>query len=93
MDFELEKTQKTYVFHEDAGHGWLAVKRAELVTLGLLEKISGCSYEKGNTVYLEEDCDASLFIEAMRNKGFELTIRRSYREHSHIRNYPYFQPF
>ena len=29
-----------YYFHVDAGHGWLAVKRAELERLNLLDKIS-----------------------------------------------------
>jgi hypothetical protein len=51
-------------FFSDGGHGWLAVKRSLLVELGIDKKVSHCSYQKGETVYLEEDCDAALFYDA-----------------------------
>ena len=57
---------KTYVWAMDSGHAWLAVKAGELVSLGIQDKISSYSYVKGSTVYLEEDCDAGLFINAYR---------------------------
>ena len=44
----------------DPGHSWLAVKRKLLSELGILDKVSSFSYQKGNTVYLEEDCDVNL---------------------------------
>lgn len=66
---------KTYVFHEDAGHGWLEVTRKELIDLGILNKVSSCSYQHGLLVYLEEDCDAALFINALKAKGIEFTFR------------------
>jgi len=66
---------KKYVFHTDAGHGWLAVKRKELDELGILDKVSPYSYQKGGTVYLEEDCDASLFMDAKEAKGEKVEIR------------------
>lgn len=53
-----------YIFHEDPGHGWLAVERAELKALAIENKITSYSYESGTTVYLEEDCDLSTFIDA-----------------------------
>ncbi len=53
-----------YIFHSDAGHGWLAVKRTELDRLGLVGLISDYSYEHDDMVYLEEDVDAGLFIKA-----------------------------
>jgi len=59
---------KKYKFYADGGHGWLAVKRQELIDLGILEKISEYSYQKGKTVYLEEDCDATLFVDTYKNK-------------------------
>lgn len=31
---------REYTFHEDAGHGWLEVPAAELVSLGIHEQIS-----------------------------------------------------
>lgn len=78
---------KKYRFYTDAGHGWLAVKRNELKELGLLSKISSYSYEKGNTVYLEEDCDASLFIAAKKAKGEEVAFVESHVSRSPIRSY------
>lgn len=52
----------TLKFYSDPGHGWLAVKRQRLIDLGILDKISSYSYQRGATVYLEEDCDASLYL-------------------------------
>jgi len=85
--------EKTFIFHEDAGHGWLAVKRQDLIDLGILDKVSSCSYEKGDTVYLEEDDDAPIFIRAIKAKGLGF----KYRDHIHpnfspIRRYARFQP-
>lgn len=65
---------KMFYFYTDAGHGWLAVKREFLDSLGILDKISSYSYQKGQTVYLEEDCDASLFINVMKEKGWQRGI-------------------
>jgi hypothetical protein len=61
---------KTYTWNADSGHAWLAVKSVEIKALGLLDKISSYSYisKSGKTIYLEEDCDATLFI----NKKVEL---------------------
>lgn len=83
-------TTKQYVFHSDPGHAWLAVKRAELVRLDILHKISSCSFQRGGTVYLEEDCDAAVFIEAKETAGEKLSYRESYRENTPIRNYDRF---
>lgn len=59
---------KTYIWAVDAGHEWLAVKKQELVDLGIAQKISAYSYEKGATAYLEGDCDAALFFDAYKAK-------------------------
>jgi hypothetical protein len=59
---------KTYKFYADPGHGWLAVKIEELMQLGIVTQISSYSYMRGGTAYLEEDCDASLFFCAYRDK-------------------------
>lgn len=65
----------TYTFHTDPGHGWLEVGRDELELLRIDDQISGYSYQAGTKVYLEEDCDAGLFINALENMGvkFEYT--------------------
>lgn len=59
---------KTYKFYADPGHGWLAVKITELMQLGIVTQISSYSYMRGSTAYLEEDCDASLFFNAYKDK-------------------------
>jgi hypothetical protein len=61
----------TYTFHTDPGHGWLEVPMTDIDRLGLASKISRYSYRKGETAYLEEDCDASLFVEAIKASGSE----------------------
>jgi len=81
---------KTYIFHSDPGHGWLAVKRQELIDLGILNQISSCSYQRGKTVYLEEDCDYSIFMRAKETNGEDVKIRESYRDNTSVRNYNHF---
>lgn len=55
-----------YTFHNDPGHGWLEVPRAEARSAGILGRITHYSYQSrdGATLYLEEDCDAALFVDA-----------------------------
>ena len=94
------------IVHSDGGHSWLAVKRQLLVNLNLMNKISSFSYQKGNTIYLEEDCDASIFIDAyLSQKGIvtsenyrelfdkSFQIRTSYKDYSPIRRYDQFNKF
>ena len=82
---------KTYIFHADSGHAWLAVKRAELIRLNILEKITNYSYQRGATVYLEEDCDAGIFIKAKKAYGEMVNIEEKYSDkRSNIRHYDFF---
>jgi hypothetical protein len=63
-------------FHSDSGHGWLAVKLDLIRELGLASQISVYSYMKGKTAYLEEDSDATKFVNAFKAKfGIEPKIR------------------
>lgn len=59
-------------FYSDPSHGWLEVKRADLIKLGIEDDISGFSYQKGSKVYLEEDCDMSRFIDAATAAGWTI---------------------
>jgi len=59
-------SKATFIYHQDPGHGWLQVPRQLLVKLGIEDKITVFSYLNGTTVYLEEDCDMSIFIEAFK---------------------------
>lgn len=82
---------KFYDFYADPGHGWLKVKRSELVALNILNEISGYSYQNGDCVFLEEDCDVSIFIRAMKNQEVTVKIREHYtNRESKIRNYESF---
>ena len=56
-------------FYSDPGHGWGAVKRQVIEELGISEKISAFSYQKGHTVYLEEDCDLPTLVTALACRG------------------------
>lgn len=60
---------KHYDYFTDPGHGWLKVKKSELVALGIADKISSYSYERGEWAYLEEDCDMGAFFNAKGWKG------------------------
>lgn len=81
--------KKTYRFYSDPSHGWLRVSLKDIIKLGIQDKISGCSYEHGSYVYLEEDCDANLFLDAI---GKDWKEKIKIEEHwtnrrSKIRNY------
>lgn len=88
-------------WHVDSGHGWLEVNRKSLEKLGVDKKISPYSYQKGTKVYLEEDCDASIYFEAYfkDSKWYEIEKfrislrdipRKLYKLDAPIRNYaPY----
>ena len=61
----------SFIKHSDPGHGWLEVTPSDLSEVGLkLADISGYSYKnrRGTRLFLEEDCDASLFFKAYKDK-------------------------
>lgn len=60
--------KNVYNFFQDPGHGWLAVPLVDIKELGIEHIITGYSYQKGGTAYLEEDCDASVFFKAYEDK-------------------------
>jgi hypothetical protein len=63
-----------YKFFSDPGHGWLEVPVAEVRRLGIADKVSAYSYRKGDNAYLEEDCDAGLWLDAKKAAGEEYKI-------------------
>lgn len=78
----------TVKYYTDPSHGWIAVKRSLLEELNLLDKISSYSYTKGKTVYLEEDCDANLFLETAKQSSICVTVKSKHTNNSHpIRSY------
>lgn len=83
-----------YDVYEDPGHGWLKTTHEELKKFGLQSKISGYSYMRGDDVFLEEDCDLSLFIETLEAQGYAVQLRRhvARMRQSKIRNYQPYAP-
>ena len=79
-------------FIEDPGHGWLEVDRADLNRFGLGASTSGCSYQNRDKVYLEEDCDAGPFVDAVKAAGNTVEIVTVYQENTPIRNYAGYTP-
>ena len=82
---------KTITAISDPGHGWAKVKRSELVKLGIIGEISYYSYQRGEYVYLEEDCDLSKYIAAL---GYRPNFRQSVcrTRQSRVRGYERFCP-
>lgn len=85
---------KTYTYHQDPGHGWIAVPVAELADLGILGKISHYSYLQGGIAYLEEDCDAAIWHIARTTKddGVKPELIERHVDNTPIRNYPSYTP-
>lgn len=80
-------------FYSDPGHGWLAVPLELLDTLGLVDRVSRYSYLRGRYAHLEEDCDYSLFAQAMRERNVPFTIREHHTNNrSRIRGYASYHP-
>lgn len=89
-----EQEEKTYTLYEDSGHAWLEVQRRELTDMEIMNEITGYSYESGDSVFLEEDLDATTFIrkyESIYNKKPNIKISYVGRE-SAIRSYKGFCP-
>jgi hypothetical protein len=80
-----------FTFHTDSGHGWLQVPRRLLVELGILGEITDFSYQDGDSVFLEEDCDAGTFMDAYRRVyGRRPFCEDRYAEPSPVRRLPAF---
>lgn len=60
----------------DPGHGWAQVPVKIIEQLGIAREISGCSYEDDRFVYLEEDCDLGIFVDAAEKHGMTLQFIR-----------------
>lgn len=85
----IPKTQLiTLKFYADPGHGWVAVKRKMLDELGIADKITSYSYQKGKTAYLEEDLDLSTLLTALNKRGIGVRFTEKHtNRYSPIRNY------
>jgi hypothetical protein len=84
---------ETFRYITDPGHGWVEVPFSLIKKLGIAEKVSTYSYVCGTYVYLEEDCDAAVFVDAYKQEfGHEPTMAWEYEEHTRIRKYAHYIP-
>ena len=58
------------VVFADPGHAWARVPKKQLTKLGISDKISAYSYQRGNYAYLEEDCDLGVYINVLKSKNY-----------------------
>lgn len=78
-------------FYSDPGHGWAAVKRKLIDELGIADRISRFSFQRGDTVYLEEDCDMPALVTQLALKGIVVDWQhRQSDRRSPIRSYQSF---
>jgi hypothetical protein len=74
----MKKKIKT-TFIDTAGHGYLSVSKKDFLRAGgdpkKITTFSGHTYTR---LYLEEDCDASYFVETAKANGFEVELKDSY---------------
>lgn len=80
----------TFTFHTDPGHGWLEVPVPVLMQVGLAPSdFSSFSYQQGHMLYLEEDCDASVFIAAYEQHIGPISVKEKFSSYdSWIRRLP-----
>jgi len=91
--------ESRFKIFEDGGHAWLEVDYSAIKELGIKDKISRCSYAKGDKIYLEEDMDMSTFIDAVEKhypfiwkNNFKYSLEVIYHDDSPIRNYRRYKP-
>jgi hypothetical protein len=78
----------------DPGHAWARFPKARLVKLGIADKISSYSYQRGANAFLEEDCDLGLLIGALKQRDYEVKFIEAHtNRQSKIRGYSsYYYP-
>lgn len=75
--------------YADPQHSWAKVPNTLLYRLGIADKITPYSYVWGNSSYLEEDCDVSTLVKALKEAKIEFKFTTHYaRNESRIRSYP-----
>lgn len=88
----MPKLKKHYTFFSDPGHGWLKVPKGDLKFVGVDVRISHYSYMTGGFAFLEEDCDANRFLDALKALGVEFELNYvNDDDYSPIREYSPYQ--
>lgn len=69
---------RTFTMIDTGGHAYLSVPKQLIIDLGLTDKISGYSGLSATRVYLEEDCDAPMFLHVLDKEGVLYTVKDGY---------------
>lgn len=99
----MANRKQSITCYADPGHSWFKVKRDQLELLGVEHKISAYSYQFGDNVYLEEDCDAAVYFRAALGKGEKdalswqdiaaaFNVKERYSDRSRVRTYASYDP-
>ena len=77
-------------FYSDSAHGWLAVPASEVARVGVTPTCYSYRSPCGKILYLEEDCDATAYLDALRlrNEPRPKIIERRSNGDSFIRRLP-----
>jgi hypothetical protein len=79
------------LIYSDPGHAWGKVKRSMLHSLGVAHEISAWSYSRNDYVYLEEDADLPLFVNALERTGCKAIFKEKHSDKdSAIRLYDWY---
>jgi hypothetical protein len=93
---QMSAKVKSYAFYSDPGHGWLKVAVADLVAAKIDNQITGYSYRSrdGKFAYLEEDCDAPRFLNAIgyseNRDRFKIVSHVNRHRDSFVRKLPHY---
>lgn len=72
----------------DPGHAWARFSKRRLARLGIADKISAYSYQNGESAFLEEDCDLSTLLTALKDRGYTVKFKENHtNKTSKIRRY------
>jgi hypothetical protein len=77
-----------FMHYSDPSHGWLRVPKYLVKDLLGLDLITKYSYENNDWLYLEEDQDATNFLNRLNQLSIKYSIKTSLsNKPSHIRNF------
>ncbi len=80
---------RTFTYLQDPGHGWLIVSRGDLAAAGMSPAdFSSCSYVRGDTHALEEDCDMPKLLKRLDERGIPYRLREQHSNgDAHVRRW------
>jgi len=84
---EKKRIKKSFSYIQDPGHGWLSVSHEDIIATGVKSLISPYSYMNSTRVFLEEDRDMSIFLDAAKILGWDVELKSSTVDKTSIRGY------